>query len=260
MPTGLCTRWEYDKESNRLKPQQNKSRNFENIVMSYFQRQRPDCKIESFYTTGTQKKIDCFKVDGFCAHCITVFEAIGCFYHYCSCQEARTSLTEKDIERGKKWEMYKMRKQYIKEKGYNFVEMWECEWWNLYKTTTCVKEHWRESFPNKRPLREETLLQQIRSGDLCGYAQCDIEVPEELRKKFANFPPIFKNTNVGRHDIGLLMEEYAEKDGLLCQPRKMLISSYFLENGTLITLLLLFYLELGLVCKKIYRFDEYIPV
>ena len=61
MPTGVYTRLEYDTESNRKKPQQNKSRNFENMVMSYFQRQRPDCKIESSYTTSTQKKIDCFK-------------------------------------------------------------------------------------------------------------------------------------------------------------------------------------------------------
>ena len=56
------------------------------------------------------------------------------------------------------------------------------------------------------------------------------------------------------------MQDYAEKQGLLCQPRKRLISSYFLKNGTLITPLLLFYLELGLVCKKIYRFVEYTPV
>ena len=80
MPTGLYTRWKFDKESIRYKPQQNKSRNFENMVMSYFQRQRPDCKIESFYTTGTQKKIDCFKVDGLCAHCKTMIEAMGYFY------------------------------------------------------------------------------------------------------------------------------------------------------------------------------------
>ena len=141
MPTGLYTRWEYDTESNRFKPQQNKSRNFENMVTSYFQRQRPDCKIESFYTTETQNKSDCFKVDGFCGHCNTVFEDMGCFYHYCPCQEARPSLTEEDIERGNKnREMVQMRKQYIKEKGYNVVEMWECEWWNLYKTTTCVKK------------------------------------------------------------------------------------------------------------------------
>ena len=56
------------------------------------------------------------------------------------------------------------------------------------------------------------------------------------------------------------MKDYAEKEGLLCQQWKMLISSYFLDNGTLITPLILFYLELGLVCKKIYRFVEYIPV
>ena len=118
----------------------------------------------------------------------------------------------------------------------------------------------RESFPFKRPLREESLLEQIGSGKLFGYVQCAIEVPEVLKKKFANFPPIFKNANVGRHDIGSLMKDYAEKVGLLCQPRKMLISSYFLENGTLITPLLLFYLHLGVVCKKIYRFVEYIPV
>ena len=104
------------------------------------------------------------------------------------------------------------------------------------------------------------MLEQIGGGKLFGYVQRDIEVPEELKKKFANFPPIFKNTNVGRHDIGSLMQDYAEKEGLLCHPRKMLISSGFLENGTLITLLLLFYLELGLVCKKIHRFVEYTPV
>ena len=40
----------------------------------------------------------------------------------------------------------------------------------------------------------------------------------------------------------------------------MLISSYFLKNGTLNTPLLLFYLDLGLVRKKIYLSVEYIPV
>ena len=53
---------------------------------------------------------------------------MGCFYHYCLCQEARPSLTEEDTERGnKKREIDQMRKQYIKEKGYNVVEMWVVE-------------------------------------------------------------------------------------------------------------------------------------
>ena len=73
-----------------------------------------------------------------------------------------------------------------------------------------------------------------------GYVQCDIELQEELKDNFANFPLVLKNKILGRHDIGLQMEDYAEKEGLLRQPLKMLISSYFLENGTLIIPLLLF--------------------
>ena len=45
----------------------------------------------------------------------------------------------------------------------------------------------------------------------------------------------------------------------MSQPRKMLISSFTLQNGTLNTPLLLFYLQLGLVCTKIHRFVEYTP-
>ena len=35
-PTSLYTRWEYDTKSFRFKPQENKSRNFENMLMSCF--------------------------------------------------------------------------------------------------------------------------------------------------------------------------------------------------------------------------------
>ena len=89
--------------------------------------------------------------------------------------------------------------------------------------------------------------------------QCDIEVPENLRENFANFPPIFKNTFVSKSDIEDLMKSYAEEERLKPQPRKMLISSFTLQNGTLITPLLLFYLQLDLVCTIIHRFVEYTP-
>ena len=80
--------------------------------------------------------------------------------------------------------------------------------------------------------------------------QCDIEVPETLRSEFVNFPPIFKNTLVSKNDIGDLMKNYAEVERLLSLPQKMLISSSTLQNGTLITPLLLFYLQMGLVVTK----------
>ena len=77
------TRWHIVSETSRFTPRQNKTRSFEKMIMSYFQRTRPDCKIESFYTTDRQKKYYRFSVDGFCSHYNSVFEAMGCFYHFC---------------------------------------------------------------------------------------------------------------------------------------------------------------------------------
>ena len=128
MPSSLYTRWDHDSQSGRFTPRQNKTRSFENMVMPYFQRTRPECEIESFFTTGRQKKIDCFSVDGFCSHCNIVFETMGCFYHFCPCQELRPSLTEDDIGRGsKKRELDALRRHYIQEKVYKVIEMWEFE-------------------------------------------------------------------------------------------------------------------------------------
>ena len=133
----------------------------------------------------------------------------------------------------KKREQDQMRKEYIQQKGYKIIEMWECEWWSLYKTDAPVKSYLRANIPHKRPLSEEQLLQRIIDERLFGYVQCDIEVPQHLRES--------------REDIGNLMKVYAEREGIMPQPRRMLISSFFLTNGTIINPLLLFYLKLGLV-------------
>ena len=135
--------------------------------------------------------------------------------------------------------------------------MWECEWWTLYKTTNTVKKHIREGFLYRRSLAAEQILEDMKEGKLRGYMQCDIEVPEKLMSKFVNFPLKFKNTSVINSDFGDLMKNHVEEERLLSQPRKVLISSFTLQNGTLITLLLLFYLQLCLVCTKKHRFVEY---
>ena len=257
MPTGLCTRWDIDSETSRFTPRQNKTLSFENMVMSYFQRTRPDCKIESFCTRGRQKKIDCFSVDGFCSHYNTVFEAMVCFYHFCPRQELRPSLTDEDIKHGsRKKELDELRRGYIQEKRFKVIEMWECEWSRPYKTTTNVTLHIQEGVPYRRSLTEHQLLEGVKRGNLFGNIQCDNEVPENLGANFANFPPMFKNTLFSKNNNVDLMTTYAEGGRIMSQPRKMLISSFTLQNGTLITPLLLFYMQLGLVVTKIQRFVE----
>ena len=55
------------------------------------------------------------------------------------------------------------------------------------------------------------------------------------------------------------MKTYAKEEGIMSQPTKMLISSFTLQNGTLIIPLLLVYLQLGLFVTKTDRSVEYTP-
>ena len=88
--------------------------------------------MESFYTTGKKWKKDAYSVDGFCGHSNIMVEAMRCHYHLCLHQEARPSVTEEEIQRGiRKRELDELRKQYIQEKGYDVIEMYECDWWKM---------------------------------------------------------------------------------------------------------------------------------
>ena len=55
------------------------------------------------------------------------------------------------------------------------------------------------------------------------------------------------------------MKNYAIENEMLKHPERMLISSFKLENGIVITPLFNFYMELGLQCTKIYRFIQFSP-
>ena len=55
------------------------------------------------------------------------------------------------------------------------------------------------------------------------------------------------------------MKNYAIENEMLKHPERMLISSFKLENGIVITPPFNFYMELGLQCTKIYRFIQFSP-
>ena len=80
-----------------------------------------------------------------------------------------------------------------------------------------------------------------------------------MRANGVNFPPFFKNTLVRKIDIGDLIKTYAEEEGIMSEPRRMLMSSFTLQNGTLISPSNLFYFQPGPVVTKIHRFVEYNP-
>ena len=55
------------------------------------------------------------------------------------------------------------------------------------------------------------------------------------------------------------MKEYAEKQWIMAQPRRLHTSSFHVESGTIITPVLLHYLHLGFECTKIYQLVQYTP-
>ena len=116
-----------------------------------------------------------------------------CYFHCCACQEARPSLADNEIKRRiEKRKQDQLRKQYIQQKGYKIVEMWECEWRSLYKTDAPVKSYLRANFSYKRPPSEEQLLQGIFDGRLLFMSHVILKCLNSCATIFPNFPQVSK--------------------------------------------------------------------
>ena len=87
-------------------------------------------------------------------------------------------------------------------------------------------------------MTQRQVLDFITDGSLFGLVECDLRVPETLTQQFSKMPPIFKNVEISRNDIGDHMKRYAEREGLLKTPRKSLIGSMFGSRILLATPLL----------------------
>ena len=127
--------------------------------------------------------------------------------------------------------------------------MYECDWWKTYKTENILREHLRESFHNKMPLRDERLLKTSNLEVYLVMFNVILKYPRISEKFLPTLHPSSKTLMLVDMTLVRLWKKYTE-NGLLTQPRRMLISSYFLENWKIITRLLLFYLHLELVCKQ----------
>jgi hypothetical protein len=200
---------------------------------------------------GTRK----IPVDGFDPATQTVYQFHGCFIHgHTACYDENKAhpyhpgKTFGDIHR--KTEGIS---DYIRSCGYTLIEIWECDWKRHPNRPKSVEN-------NKTNLTSESdILNAIKSNDLFGLVLVDIRTPDHLKERFAELPPIFKNTEVCREDIGDFMKAYAEKTGTLKHPTRMLISSYHAEKILLATPLLKYYLHQGLEVTKIHLIIEYTP-
>ena len=92
---------------------------------------------------------------------------------------------------------------------------------------------------------------------LFGLTQVDIHIPEGLKDKFRDLPPIYKSFSVSKEDAGPHMAQFWEDAGVVSQPWWSLIVSYFGGQVLIPTPLLRWYLLNGLVVTCLYLQMQY---
>ncbi len=58
------------------------------------------------------------------------------------------------------------------------------------------------------------MKKDILNNDLFGFVQIDIETPEDLKEKFSEMTPIFKNAEIKFEDIGEYMQNYHNENNI----------------------------------------------
>jgi G:T-mismatch repair DNA endonuclease (very short patch repair protein) len=115
--------------------------------LGYLQHIRPECKIECLFNVGRQARLGPYQVDGYCRHCKTAVEVMGCFYHYCEFLRNKgkfSNIDQDKIEKKRAFDAEK--KQFLEISGHTVIQIWECQWKELLKTSEPIK-----SFPTLFP-------------------------------------------------------------------------------------------------------------
>ena len=108
-------------------------------------------------------------------------------------------------------------------------------------------------------MSEKTILENIIEGKIFGCVEVDISVPENLKNYFEEMTPIFKHGRVKFEDIGDHMQSFLKETKTPFKDRKYLIGSMFAKKFLIITPLLCWYIEHGVVVSKIYQVIEFTP-
>ena len=152
--------------------------------------------------------------------------------------------------------------EYNRSKGYNVVEMYECQWREMKKTNRellrFIATEVRRTLDKVKIMSPERILSEVRHERLFGCVEVDIRLPDHLKEKFSEICPIFKNTEISRDYIGDFMQTYAEEHNIMAQPRRSLIGSVKREKILLATPHpIKWYLEHGLEVTKVHQMIEF---
>jgi len=213
------------------------------------------------YRVGGRK----IPVDGHAKNDGHIYQFHGCHFHGHNCDlTADKDRDQKTEEMPESLNERLARTQeitrYFRSLGYTVTEMWECEWIRMKRQNWEIRDFIKKELNFKSKygkMTEQEIIQGIQNETVTGIAQVDIEVPQALRKDFDLFPPLFKNVEISRDDIGDYMKQFAEENDVLSKPRKALISSMSDKEAPYCTDYLKWCLDHGLVITKVHLVVEF---
>ena len=109
------------------------------------------------------------------------------------------------------------------------------------------------------PEEKNEIIQNVLNDKLFGFFEVDIEVPEQKRKRFSEFCPLFVISEVPEEQIPQHMKDYKINTGRkMIKNNKKLLGVMKTEKILLYSPLLKWYLNHGLQVTKIHRYISYI--
>ena len=139
--------------------------------------------------------------------------------------------------------------------------MWECEWRTL-KKSPALKIFVEANFPrrynaNHGQLTTGEILKAVCDGTLFGLVECDVREPDDLRYRFPEMQPIFKNTCITCDDLSPFMRRYAEENDIMTRPQRTLVGIVYGTRILLATSLLRWNVKHGLVVDRVDQVVKY---
>ena len=109
------------------------------------------------------------------------------------------------------------------------------------------------------PEEQDEIIQNVLNDKLFGFFEVDIEVPEQKRKRFSEFCPLFVISEVPEDQIPQHMKDYKINTGRkMIKNNKKLLGVMKAEKILIYSPLLKWYLNHGLQVTKIHRYISYI--
>jgi hypothetical protein len=269
MPAGGFVR---RKRSERFKPEKN-DQYFSMFYWMDWVNFTENVNIKHHQNNGKEVRIGPYLVDGYDTKTNTIYQFHGCYFHGHSCINPKNEKEKKLKEKRK--ERTEMITNYFTEKGFNVVEMYECEFNKMKRKSErlqlFINTH-QSPFTQRYPRRvnEKEIIEGVMTEELFGLVEVDISVPdswEEVsfvpdtklppKKYFEEMSPIFGNTEIPYDKIGKVMQDFITDNNMSEKPRRLLVGAMSAEKILLATPLLKWYISHGLKVTKVYQTIEY---